>query len=177
MAKNGKCKAGSYWCYTDKKCKKIPAGFMIDREGMLRKENGHTQESEVSEAKDHEVAMAQSQLDSAAKNIKSLKKKLGKKEKDIPAWMQAKITDTAHNMDAASGYDVKEMYSSDRERARRYAEYETEKKAQYKRNMRMKHGKNWKEFTKDAKDAKDRLRPGEVRTFNKKTGKWESNKD
>lgn len=112
-----KCKPGSYWCHTDEVCKKIPAGFMIDRAGMLRKENGHTQE------------------------------------------------------------DVKEMYSSDRERARRYAEYDAEKKAQYKRNMRMKHGKNWKEFTKDAKDAKDRLRPGEVRTFNKKTGKWESNKD
>jgi len=54
--------------------------------------------------KDHEVSMAQSQLDSAAKNIKELKKSLGKKEKNIPAWMQAKITDTAHNMDAAATY-------------------------------------------------------------------------
>jgi hypothetical protein len=39
---NGKCKAGSYYCYTDKKCKPIPAGFMVDPEGMLRKENGAT---------------------------------------------------------------------------------------------------------------------------------------
>jgi len=38
--KNGKCKAGSYYCYTDKKCKPIPSGFMVDPEGMLRKENG-----------------------------------------------------------------------------------------------------------------------------------------
>jgi hypothetical protein len=59
--------------------------------------------SEASE-KDHEVSMAQSQLDSAAKNIKTLKKNLGKKEKNIPAWMQAKITDTAHNMDAVATY-------------------------------------------------------------------------
>jgi len=59
----------------------------------------------VTEEKDHEVSMAQSQLDGAAKNIKTLKKNLGKKEKNIPAWMQAKITDTAHNMDAAATYN------------------------------------------------------------------------
>ena len=38
--KNGKCKAGSYYCYTDKVCKPIPKGFMVDPKGMLRKENG-----------------------------------------------------------------------------------------------------------------------------------------
>ena len=37
---NGKCKAGSYYCYTDKVCKPIPKGFMVDPKGMLRKENG-----------------------------------------------------------------------------------------------------------------------------------------
>jgi len=61
---------------------------------------------ELPEAKngDHEIAMAQSQLSKSAKNIAKLKKALGKKEKDIPAWMQAKITDTAHDTDAAAGY-------------------------------------------------------------------------
>jgi hypothetical protein len=60
----------------------------------------------VSEGKngDHEVAMAQSQLKKSAENIRKLRKALGKKEKDIPAWMQAKITDTAHDTDAAAGY-------------------------------------------------------------------------
>ena len=53
---------------------------------------------------DHEVAMAQSQLKKSEENIKKLRKALGKKEKDIPAWMQAKITDTAHDTDAAAGY-------------------------------------------------------------------------
>ena len=56
------------------------------------------------EEKDHEVSMAQSQLDNAIKDAKKLKSKLGKKEKDLPAWMQAKITDTEHNMDATSSY-------------------------------------------------------------------------
>ena len=39
---NGRCKSGHYYCYTDKKCKPIPSGFMVDPEGMLRKENGHS---------------------------------------------------------------------------------------------------------------------------------------
>jgi hypothetical protein len=38
--KNGLCPAGQYYCYTNKECKPIPAGFMVDPEGMLRKENG-----------------------------------------------------------------------------------------------------------------------------------------
>ena len=60
----------------------------------------------VSEGKngDHEVAMAQSQLKKSAENIKKIRRVLGKQEKDIPAWMQAKITDTAHDTDAAAGY-------------------------------------------------------------------------
>jgi len=60
------------------------------------------------EEKDHEVSMAQSQLSSVEKDVKALKKKIGKKEKNLPAWMQAKITDTEHNMDAAAGYLTKE---------------------------------------------------------------------
>jgi len=58
--------------------------------------------------KDHEVSMANSQLDKTIANAKKLKARLGKKEKNIPAWVQAKITDTDHNMDAAASYSVKE---------------------------------------------------------------------
>lgn len=50
-------------------------------------------------------------------------------------------------------------------------------KSNKERTLRMKHGKRWKEFTADVEAAKNRLRPGEVRRFNKETGKWESNKD
>ena len=53
---------------------------------------------------DHEVAMAQTQLKKSEENIKKLRKALGTKEKNIPAWVQAKITDTEHNTDAASSY-------------------------------------------------------------------------
>jgi len=40
-------------------------------------------------------------------------------------------------------------------------------------NDRMKYGK----FVSRAKDAKDRLRPGEVKRYDKKLNKWVSNKD
>ena len=47
MKKNGKCPAGQYYCYTDKKCKPIPKGFkVVGRAGMLRKENGHSVDDE-----------------------------------------------------------------------------------------------------------------------------------
>ena len=40
-----KCPDGKYWCYTGKKCKKIPHGYHIGRRGYLEqddeeKENG-----------------------------------------------------------------------------------------------------------------------------------------
>jgi hypothetical protein len=58
----------------------------------------------MKEAKDHEVAMAQSQLKNIEDNVRKLKKKLGSKEKDIPAWMQDKISKTHHNMSAVGEY-------------------------------------------------------------------------
>ena len=54
-----------------------------------------------------------------------------------------------------------------------------EEKANTERDLRMKHGKKWKEFTKDAVSAKERqknrLKPGEVKKL--VDGKWVSNKD
>jgi len=54
-----------------------------------------------------------------------------------------------------------------------------EEKANTERDLRMKHGKKWKEFTKDAVSAKERqknrLRPGEVKKL--VDGKWVSNKN
>ena len=70
-------------------------------------QRAHCQGRKVNEAKekgDHEVSMAQSQLKKSEENIKKLRKALGTKEKNIPAWVQAKITDTEHNTDAASSY-------------------------------------------------------------------------
>ena len=68
-------------------------------------------QKKLREAQDHEVAMAQAQLKSAKENITKLQKKLGKKEKDLPAWVQAKITDTEHNTAAAATHQEQKTYS------------------------------------------------------------------
>ena len=59
----------------------------------------------------------------------------------------------------------------------RYDKYDDEKREFEKSDSRMKYGKNWNQYVKDAQSAKNKLRPGEVKKFNKETGKWESNKD
>jgi hypothetical protein len=84
-------------------------------------QRAHCRGRKMNEAKggDHEVAMAQSQLKKSAENIAKLRKALGKKEKDLPAWMQAKITDTAHDTDAAAGYMDEGTLQ---QKAERYAE-------------------------------------------------------
>jgi len=48
-----------------------------------------------------------------------------------------------------------------------------EKKKHKEQDKRMKFGK----FSKRAEEAKDRLRPGEVKRYDKTKGKWVSNKD
>jgi len=75
-----------------------------DPKGFSQRAHCQGRKKKMKEAKDHEVSMAQSQLDKTIANAKKLKKKLGTKEKDIPAWIQAKVTDTDHNMDAAASY-------------------------------------------------------------------------
>ena len=39
-----KCKQGYYYCYRDKKCKRIPTGYRVGLGGYLRKETGEDQE-------------------------------------------------------------------------------------------------------------------------------------
>ena len=34
-----RCPAGEYYCYTDKKCKKMPRGYHVGRGGYLEKDN------------------------------------------------------------------------------------------------------------------------------------------
>ncbi|NBV31886.1 MAG: hypothetical protein EBR93_05065, partial [Bacteroidetes bacterium] len=68
--------------------------------GFSQRAHCQGRKKKMKEAKDHEVAMAQSQLKNIEDNVRKLKKKLGSKEKDIPAWMQDKISKTHHNMSA-----------------------------------------------------------------------------
>tara|TARA_B100001059_G_scaffold235800_1_gene282871 strand:- start:766 stop:1269 length:504 start_codon:yes stop_codon:yes gene_type:complete len=74
--------------------------------------------------------------------------------------------------------DVNEGFKTDILTDRKYAKKVADKQKEYKeRDTRMKYGKNFKKFVKDASAAKDRLRPGEVKRYDKEKGKWVSNKD
>ena len=155
-----KCKQGYYYCYDEKKCKKIPTGYRVGLGGWLRKEkeeeksedngetetkkngngsngNGeavsegwsekykksidcknpkgfsqkaHCQGRKVNEAKeqekDHEVSMAKTQVKKSIDNLQKVARVLAKKSDadNLPAWVQAKLTDTEHNTDAAASY-------------------------------------------------------------------------
>ena len=55
----------------------------------------------------------------------------------------------------------------------KYDRYDKEKKQFAKADRKMKFGK----FVGKAKEAKDRLRPGEVKRYDKKLGRYVSNKD
>ena len=62
-------------------------------------------ETIVKEEEDHEVSMAQNQLDSIIKAATELKSKIGESEKDIPAWIQDHITNSENYINqAASNY-------------------------------------------------------------------------
>ena len=68
---------------------------------------GRKKKMNEAKEKDHEVSMAQTQLKKSEENIRKLRKALGKKERNIPAWVQAKITDTEHNTSAAATHEQK----------------------------------------------------------------------
>ncbi len=61
--------------------------------------------NEAEGSEDHEVSMAQNQLDSIIKHATELKKKMGEDEKQIPAWIQDHITNSENYISqAASNY-------------------------------------------------------------------------
>ena len=41
------CKKGHYWCYEDKKCKKIPMGWHVARSGYLEKDEENSEETKT----------------------------------------------------------------------------------------------------------------------------------
>jgi hypothetical protein len=56
--------------------------------------------------RDHEVSMAKAQVKKSIDNLQKVARVLAKKTDadNLPAWVQAKLTDTEHNTDAAADY-------------------------------------------------------------------------
>jgi len=76
--------------------------------------------NEAEGSEDHEVSMAQNQLESIIKSATELKQKMGEEEKQIPAWIQDHITNSENYISqAASNYheygDSNEQVNEDRE--------------------------------------------------------------
>ena len=59
----------------------------------------------LKEGEDHEVSMAQNQLDSIIKNATELKTKIGESEINLPGWIQDHITNYENYIEQANtGY-------------------------------------------------------------------------
>jgi len=72
-------------------------------------QRAHCQGRKVNEAKekgDHEVSMAKTQVKKSIDNLQKVARVLAKKtdNDNLPAWVQAKLTDTEHDTDAAASY-------------------------------------------------------------------------
>ena len=76
---------------------------------------------------------------------------------------------TLHKKDTSGDVNERIDYA-DSKQMKRFAD---EKKKHKEQDRRMKFGK----FSKRAEEARDRLRPGEVKRYDKAKGKWVSNKD
>ena len=76
---------------------------------------------------------------------------------------------TLHKKDTSGDVNERIDYA-DSKQMKRFAD---EKKKHKEQDRRMKFGK----FSKRAEEARDRLRPGEVKRYDKAKGKWISNKD
>jgi hypothetical protein len=58
----------------------------------------------IYEQNDHEISMIRAQLHSIQKSCESLMKYMSGEERDIEAWVQAKITTASEDLYAASNY-------------------------------------------------------------------------
>lgn len=92
-------------------------------------------------------------------------KKKGELGEFIPGVGNKRLYSTTGTKTAKEAIDY-----ADSKQMKRFAD---EKKKHKEQDRRMKFGK----FSKRAEEARDRLRPGEVKRYDKAKGKWVSNKD
>jgi hypothetical protein len=192
-----KCKQGYYWCYTDEKCKKIPLGWHVGRGGVIEKDeegkdgnnkngngtgngepNGGSDGGSVSE---ESVSKAQQKFFGMVRAVQKGEANIGgdvgkaaasMKKKDVKDFASTKHKGLPERKKVDEG--LRSSILSDPKAMKNIKDNE---KVNYAKTMRMKHGKNWKEFASQSKDAKERLRPGEVKKWDKEKKKWVSNKD
>ena len=201
-----KCKQGHYWCYTDEKCKKIPLGWHVGRGGYLSREDENGEEGKKKNGKkngngnggngngdsngggdagggisEESVSKAQQKFFGMVRAVQKGEANIGgdvgkaaasMKKKDVKDFASTKHKGLPERKKVDEG--LRSSILSDPKAMKSIKDNE---KVNYAKTMRMKHGKNWKEFVSQAKDAKEKLRPGEVKKWDKEKKKWVSNKD
>ena len=123
-------------------------------------------DSRIQEAhKDEEGGMANNELSTVERAIKSLRKKIKSSNQQLPAWVQSKITKAADYIDTAADYmsgetePVEEAYDDENETFRQHsrerftAEPADDDKAQKTSRILQR----MKEMNKDEKDSNDIL--------------------
>jgi len=93
--------------------------------------------------------------------------------------MVAASKEFVNKMDEQNYHRVRTMFAEkvDYADSKQMKQFDSERKRHKEQDARMKYGKSFKKFSTDASAAKDRLRPGEVKRYDKKLGKYVSNKD
>lgn len=99
LKEEDKCGEGEYWCNKDQKCKPIPDGHKVDKDGILVKEE--TQLDELSpETKKSYIAKAQKKITDHEKfrdyQNKSMDKEPGKFSKSDKAFVNKKMDKDLH---------------------------------------------------------------------------------
>jgi len=181
------CKKGYYYCHTSKKCKRIPVGFKsVGPAGYLRKETEPDKDEDTETKKTNgngngAVSEGLFNKKSKYKPTKAVyggeeQRKKDEKKKKIDAFMDRAMPKRTFDQlgretDRRTG-KLKETtyYKTDSKYQKKLDDDDRRHK---KQDQRMKFGK----FYDKAKDAKDRLRPGEVKRYDKTLKKWVSNKD
>ena len=172
------CPEGQYFCNDRQKCMPIPKGKKVRKDGELVSEVappgwGHTKAEKEKTKPDKpksKIGGSAAAFDRARKEgrFKGSKADMFK----LMWWMKNKGGKPKGKPHYKPGTDEKyKKYQNNEELihektdAQKRSENE---KRNTERSLRMKHGKNWKQFTKDAMAAKDRLRKrGDVRAQEK----------
>ena len=181
------CPEGQYFCNDRQKCMPIPKGHKVRKDGELVKEVappgwGHTKAEKEKTKPDKpksKIGGSAAAFDRARKEgrFKGYKADMFK----LMWWMKNKGGKPKGKPHYKPGTDkkYKKYQNEDVVLEKSDAQKRLENEKQNKeRDLRMKHGKSWKQFTKDALAAKEkqknRLKPGEVKKLVR--GKWVSNK-
>ena len=140
------------------------------------KDFASTKHKKLPEKKVAKEATDFAQRDKIMKKAKPLHKHLYKNlhKKDTSGDVNEKLDrKTKKDMDDFFRKAFKAPIPHELEETTKYDRYDKEKKQFAKADRKMKFGK----FVGKAKEAKDRLRPGEVKRYDKKLGRYVSNKD